>query len=67
MVLIVDVIPDITHTEQFYIRAKNVCEYISKLPLSAEDNKNLKSLLVVYLKYAEKDAFLQGMEFQKNK
>lgn len=52
----------IKHTEDFFVLAKNLREFVEGLPISNDDNDKLIKLILEQIQQTEKDSFLQGFE-----
>lgn len=50
----------IEHTEDFWVLAKNLSEFVKSLPISNDDRDKLKKLMSEQMHQAEMDSFKQG-------
>lgn len=53
---------EVNRTEEFHTIARELSDFIEKLPLYHEQNERLIKLIVKQVQQAEEDAFTQGFE-----
>ena len=58
-----DIAIQINRTEQMLAAARELSDYIAGLPLTAEQNNALVSLMIKQVQEAERGAFIQGFKW----